>query len=196
MKVILVNDGSSQDISEGKEEIIKALGAECFWVEYAENKGKGYALREGVKHSQADCIMITDHDIPYTYGSMIEMYENLEFHPVVIGHRDEDYYKDLPFLRVKISHYLKTINSFILRLNTDDTQCGLKVFRKSVKPIFLKTETNRFLIDIEFLRRLKKAKIPALVLDVKSRENVEMSTLGIRTIFSELISYAKIFLKT
>ena len=112
--------------------------------------------------------------------------------PVVIGHRDEDYYKDLPWIRVKVSHYLKTINRFLLGLNTDDTQCGLKGFRKEIKPIFLKTKTQRFLIDIEFLKLLKQAEVDVQVLDVKSRANVEMSTLGFRTILSELFSYLKI----
>ena len=113
---------------------------------------------------------------------------------IVIGHRGENYYKDLPWIRTKVSHYLKTTNRFILGLNTDDTQCGLKVFDNSLKNLFLQTKTNRFLIDIEFLRRLRKAGKPVKVIDVKSRENVIMSSLSFRTIFSELWAYFKILL--
>jgi len=132
----------------------------------------------------------------HTYGSMKEMLQVLENEEaeVVIGHRNKDYYKDLPWVRIKVSHYLKTINRFILGLNTDDTQCGLKAFEKSAKGLFLQTKTNRFLIDIEFLKRLKKGNKKVEVIDVKSRENVLMSTLGFRTILSELWSYFKIII--
>lgn len=193
LSLILVNDGSSDSIASGIEKIHKAL-SEINYVNLSSNNGKGYALRAGVQQSNADLILYTDHDIPYTYGSMSEMLNLLaeENGKVVIGHRDEKYYEDLPWLRVKISHYLKTINRFLLGLNTDDTQCGLKAFHKSIKKVFLDTKTNRFLIDIEFLKRLKKAGITVSVIDVKSRENVIMSTLGLRTIMSELLSYIKI----
>ncbi len=140
--------------------------------------------------------MYTDHDLPYTYGSMENMLKvlNRESESIVIGHRGENYYKDLPWVRTKVSHYLKTTNRFILGLNTDDTQCGLKVFDSSLKQLFLETKTNRFLIDIEFLRRLKKAGKPVKVIDVKSRDDVIMSSLSFRTIFSELWAYLKILL--
>jgi len=195
IRLILVNDGSTIPITNEAAAILKKFHNSLI-VEYQQNKGKGHALRAGVEASTGDIILYTDHDIPYTYGSMIEMLNLLhnDIPEVVIGHRDENYYKDLPWIRVKISHYLKTINRFILGLNTDDTQCGLKGFRKSVRHIFLETKTNRFLIDIEFLKRLKKASVKVQVIDVKSRENVIMSTLGISTIISELYSYAKIVL--
>lgn len=160
--------------------------------------GKGYALRQGVMTSTADYIIYTDHDFPYTSSSMRDFLEllHIQDHQVVVGHRDAAYYEDLPWFRVKVSHYLKTINTFILGLNTDDTQCGLKGFQGSIKEIFLKTKTNRFLIDIEFLRLLRKADLPVTVFDVHSRDNVIMSTLGFRTIFSELWAYAKIVFLT
>ncbi len=193
MQLIIVNDGSTLDLRQGFSKIKTAI-PQFQHVSYKQNRGKGYALRQGVKASESEFLIYTDHDFPYTYGSMGEIADLMinDQLPVVIGHRDEDYYKDLPWIRVKVSHYLKTINRFLLGLNTDDTQCGLKGFRKEIKPIFLKTKTQRFLIDIEFLKLLKQAEVPVQVLDVKSRANVEMSTLGFRTILSELFSYLKI----
>lgn len=192
-----MNDGSSLDLSEGAKKI-KAAIPNAQWLSYEENQGKGFALRTGVKASNADYLLYTDHDLPYTADSMLEFVELMhgEGTEIIIGHRDETYYQDLPWFRVKLSHYLKTINTFILRLGTDDTQCGLKGFNKSIKPIFLETKTNRFLIDIEFLRLLKRKSKEVIILDVKSRDNVKMSTLGLRTIFSELWAYFKIIITT
>ncbi len=195
--LIVVNDGSIIDLDEDKSILISSI-PNLTYLDYTENRGKGYALRKGVSHSKSDFTIYTDYDVPYTYGSMEKILMTMvnQEKPVVIGHRDANYYKDLPWLRVKISHYLKTINRFILGLNTDDTQCGLKGFQGQVRDIFLQTKTNRFMIDIEFLRRLKRAKIPVTVLDVKSRDNVLMSPLKFRTIFSELWAYIKIFFTT
>lgn len=196
-QLIMVNDGSTLVLSEGVSKIKSAIPGSK-WISYADNQGKGYALRKGVEESQADYLIYTDHDLPYTTKSMRDFVEilHVQENEVIIGHRDETYYQDLPWFRVKLSHYLKTINTFILGLSTDDTQCGLKGFRQSVKPIFMKTKTKRFLIDIEFLRRLKRADKDVIVYDVKSRENVEMSTLGVRTILSELWAYMKIVVTT
>lgn len=168
-------------------------------MSYKENKGKGYALKHGVQQSKSDYLLYTDHDFPYTYGSMVELIELLtsdEDRKVVIGHRGKQYYKNKPLLRIKVSHYLKTLNRFILQLNTDDTQCGLKAFRKSIKPVFLEAKTNRFLIDIEFLRRLRRKKIIVHVVDVKVRDNIIMSNVGFKTILHELFSYIRILLTT
>ncbi len=195
--LIIVDDGSNKDLNVDKAKL-KAAISNLDYLRYKKNKGKGFALRKGVAHGQSDYTIYTDHDFPYTYGSMEEVLNSLSKHnsKVVIGHRDAKYYNDLPWFRVKVSHYLKTINRFILGLNTDDTQCGLKGFNIKAKKIFLETKTNRFMIDIEFLRRLKRAKIPVTVLDVKSRENVQMSTLKFRTLFSELWAYTKILFTT
>lgn len=193
----MVNDGSQNDLSAGQKSINQELPS-SIWLQYDQNKGKGHALRTGVKNSTADYIIYTDHDFPYTSHSMRNFLEllHVQDYKVVVGHRDEKYYEKLPWLRVKVSHYLKTINTFILGLNTDDTQCGLKGFQSSIKGIFLKTKTNRFLIDIEFLRLLKRAEKPVTVFDVDSRDNVIMSTLGFRTILSELWAYVKIVFLT
>ena len=193
----MVNDGSTLELSTGRDAILGEF-AEARWISYDKNHGKGHALREGVRASEGDYILYTDHDFPYQTLYLRNFLEilHIQHHQVVTGHRGPKYYQGLPWIRVKVSHYLKTINTFILGLNTDDTQCGLKAFHKDVKPIFLETRTDRFLIDIEFLRRLKNAGISNTVFDVESRDDVEMSTLGFKTILSELWAYAKIIYQT
>ncbi len=189
----MVNDGSSYNIKQGKEAILKAV-TNAEWLTYKENRGKGFALRKGISKSQGDIILYTDHDFPYSYGTMVSAIRLIsdEHQAVVIGHRDADYYKEQPILRIKISHYLKTINRLILGITLDDTQCGLKVFSSEIKPIFLETFTNRFLIDVEFLRRLSKKKIPIVVLPVKIRPGVVLSKISFRTMFREMYSYLQI----
>jgi len=191
--LIIVDDGTSENLENDFQYISDAISKATI-ISYRDNKGKGAALRMGIIHGKSDYTLYTDHDFPYAIESMQEVISLLitRYASVVIGHRDKSYYQELPWIRVKISHYLKTINRFLLGLTTDDTQCGLKGFDRAAKDTFLKTKTNRFLIDIEFLKKVKKAGHSMQVIDVKSRPGVKMSRVKLRTLMWELWSYFRI----
>ena len=194
-QLIMVNDGSTMDLEPGWTNIHKNIPT-AIWKSYTENQGKGYALREGVKLSEGDLIMYTDYDFPYTYGSMVLMIEKLIHNEVdaVLGVRDQSYYKHISGRRKWISHNLKKVNRLLFRLPTDDTQCGLKAFNKKTKNIFLDTHTNRYLIDVEFLKKLVKNKMTVDTQNVKLRDNVVLSKIGNLRLIKELFNYLKIML--
>ena len=76
--LILVNDGSSNNISEDSVSTIQSFIKERFtYVSYPENRGKGYALRMGMQKSKAPYTIYTDIDFPYTLKSMLDMIEAL-----------------------------------------------------------------------------------------------------------------------
>ena len=191
----MVNDGSSFDLEEGRANIQKVF-PEAKWISYAENHGKGYALRKGVEKCDADIIMYTDYDFPYTYGSMTHLIEKLidTKADAVIGVRDQSYYEHISGRRKWISQNLKKVNRLLFNLPTDDTQCGLKAFTKSAKDIFLKTDTNRYLIDVEFLKKLVKNKSTIETQNVKLRDNVELSKISNLRLLKEFFNYLKIML--
>lgn len=192
-RLILIDDGTEWDISKGKQVISDTI-PEATWIVNQKNKSKGHALREGVRRSQGDIIMYTDHDFPYTYGTMQSMVEKIieEDLDVVIGIRDESYYDHISGPRKWISSYLKSLNNKFLRLPTSDTQCGLKVFRSNVKELFLATTTNRYLIDVEFLLKLDRNSIKLGLYTVKLRENVKLSKIANLRLLSELWTYIKL----
>jgi glycosyltransferase involved in cell wall biosynthesis len=192
-RLIIVNDGSSASLEEGAV-YIKAEIAEAEWISYEVNRGKGYALREGVKASQGDIIMYTDYDFPYTYGSMVDMIDKLESTNTiaVVGKRDDSYYAHISPRRRRISQYLKKVNRVLFSLPTDDTQCGLKAFTKESKELFLSTKTDRYLIDVEFLKLLAKKNAKVEVQMVKLRDNVVLSKISNMRLVKEMINYMKI----
>jgi len=193
--LIMVNDGS-EDSLEDEAQIVLNQIKDSKWISYQENHGKGYALREGVKHSNADIIMYTDYDFPYTYGSMVAMLEKLmiEGTDAVVGNRDNSYYSHISTRRKRISQYLRNVNKILFRLPTDDTQCGLKAFKSSKKELFLSTKTNRYLIDVEFLKKLARSNSKVDIQLVKLRDNVVLSKISNLRLLKELYNYIVIML--
>jgi glycosyltransferase involved in cell wall biosynthesis len=192
--LIIVNDGSTKL----DEEIIERLQAaipELQWIAYRENQGKGYALRQGVSDAGGDFILYTDIDWPYTEESMIRLIRRLmEGAEVVIGIRDEAYYKHLPSARRLISKWLRTFNAWFLRLRANDTQAGLKGFRKHIIPIFLSTTINRYLFDLEFIYLLsKQKKLKMESLPIQLREGITFSRMNKRILLQEGWNFLKIW---
>lgn len=194
-KLIMVNDGSSSDLEPGRQNIQKVF-ADSVWITYDENQGKGYALRKGVEACDADIIMYTDYDFPYTYGSMVSLIEKLVSTnaDAVLGVRDQSYYEHISGRRKWISQNLKKVNRLLFNLPTNDTQCGLKAFTSDAKETFLKTTTNRYLIDVEFLKKLVKNKSKIETQNVKLRDNVELSKISNLRLIKEFINYMKIMI--
>ena len=156
-QLIIVNDGSSKMDEAASVEKLKNNLPNLKWISYGVNKGKGYALRKGVQASNADFIIYTDIDWPYTEQSMLGLFNELTNKAdAVIGVREESYYMHLPPARRRIFSFLKKMNARFFKLKVHDTQAGLKGFRKNVKHIFLSTSINRYLFDLEFIHLLSK----------------------------------------
>ena len=193
--LIMVNDGSDFSLEDDAQIVLDNIKGSK-WISYDQNQGKGYALREGVKKSNADFIMYTDYDFPYTYGSMISMVEKLlvDGTDAVVGNRDNSYYNHISSRRKRISQYLRSVNRVLFRLPTDDTQCGLKAFKASKKDLFLSTKTNRYLIDVEFLKKLARSNSKVDIQLVKLRDNVVLSKISNLRLLKELYNYIVIML--
>lgn len=197
MGLILINDGSSKIIDEESVEKIKNAISDFRYVNYPQNKGKGHALRQGVEASDADLVLYTDIDWPYTEESMLHVIDELmkDAH-AVIGVRDDSYYDQLPQGRRRISKWLRKINASLLRLKVDDTQAGLKAFRKNVKDIFLRTTINRYLFDLEFIYLLsKKPDVVVTGIPISLREGITFSKMNRKILWQEARNFLKIWVK-
>jgi glycosyltransferase involved in cell wall biosynthesis len=138
------------------------------YIQYEHNCGKGFALREGVKKANSEYCIFTDVDFPYAEQSVREIFNMLRSGDcdVAVGIKSKNYYKNVPWLRVRISRLLRWLVSVFLKMPITDTQCGLKGFNEKGKAVFLKTTVNRYLFDLEFLYLITKQKGVA----VKSKE--------------------------
>jgi glycosyltransferase involved in cell wall biosynthesis len=193
-ELIIVNDGSSYDISKDLDNICQNF-KNTHVISYQENKGKGYAIREGMKKTTGDLIVYTDIDFPYTNESFINICEGLKDSDLTIGTRGENYYKNIPSHRALISKLLKFLVKTSLRIPTNDTQGGLKGIKSSSKAIFLETETNRYLFDLEFVCLAAKNKLQIKLIPVILCENTTVRRVSIKIVSKELINLFKIYIK-
>ena len=193
--LIVVNDGSSQNTTELNFNTLRENISSVIVVSYAENQGKGHALREGVKMSEADFYLVTDADFPYNMESMKRIVETLlEKGGIAAGNRDTGYYAHVPLFRRMISKVLRWTLRNLLRQPISDSQCGLKGFDNAGKKIFLETTINRFLFDLEFLM-LAKDRVEVTPVPVELREGVVFSKVGMKILATEGRNFIQLLLK-
>ncbi len=152
-EILFCDDGSS----DGCGDLVRALELPCVQViGEDQNRGKGYAVRQGMLKANGDLLMFTDADLAYgteVIGRFADYYENHceEEKPyVLLGSRnlDKDGYAEYTWIRRVMSKmYL-----CLLRLpnGLSDSQCGCKAFSAmAAKEIFSRCKVDGFAFDLE-----------------------------------------------
>lgn len=198
-ELIVVNDGSTLDIPDRDIQLLRENIGSFRYISYVQNKGKGYAIRRGMMEAQGDILIFTDIDFPYTDESLVDIYEALSSHTadVAFGVKDASYYKEVPALRKVISRGLQWMVRAFLSLPVTDTQCGLKGFNRKVLPLFLKTETDRYLFDLEFLRNCYRSKEGYRMkpIPVRLNEGVNFRNMNYKILIPETMNFIRLSLK-
>jgi len=150
-EVIVVSDGSIDDTA------INARGAGAYVIELAQNIGKGGAMLEGVKHSQAEIILFLDADlIGLTPEHVLSLLK-----PVIIGEAK------------------MTIGIFEQgRIATDIAQIvapylsGQRAMHRFLLNQISNAEISRFGIEMVLTSHVKKNKIPVKEVYLKDMTHV------------------------
>lgn len=194
IQIILVNDGSVKNINSDQINFLSKNIPAFKYISYAENKGKGFALRTGIESSTAQHCIYIDIDFPYTIDSIINLYALLKNDiDVVVGSRGENYYNNVPQVRIFISKLLRSFNRAFLAMKIYDTQCGLKGFNEKGKAIFLQTTINRYLFDLEFVYLCSNnKKINITPVNVILKEGVIFSKMNINILRQEGWAFIKL----
>ena len=166
---------------------------EVRFLTYKINKGKGHALRHGVRHAVADTILTVDFDFPYQKESAGEMIKLLrEGNDVIIGKRSKEYFTQIPFKRKVISKVFSSVATFFLGLPLKDTQSGMKGFNKKGKEVFLETTINRFLVDTEFVLRAWKKDLLMKIIEIQPKPYLSFTNFGMKVIKTESRNFLKL----
>ncbi|HOW26934.1 MAG TPA: glycosyltransferase [Elusimicrobiota bacterium] len=155
-EIIVVNDGSIDQTSRRVRDFVQK-GGPVRLVEYETNRGKGYAIHQGILHaSESRFILFMDAD----YSTSIEQlakfipYFSGDVH-VMIGTRTPHHLVDKtrPLLRRYSSGiFIWLCNNLLLLNPVVDLTCGFKCFEaSSAKKLFGKMTIMGWVFDVEIL---------------------------------------------
>lgn len=156
LEIVVVDDGSG----DGTGDAAEAAGADRV-VRYADNRGKGAAVREGVRVARGRTVAFTDADLAYAPRQLLPMLAEVESgYDVVVGNRhdtDSETVVGASALRSFGSRLVNMATSILLLGNYRDTQCGCKAFRRDVaRAVFDAGRIDGFAFDIEILHLVER----------------------------------------
>ncbi len=163
---------------------------------YGTNRGKGYALREGVRLAHSPHVLTMDFDFPYHKENIAELIAQLQggFFDIVVGRRSPAYFSQVPWQRKLISKLFSRLNRSLLRLPLCDAQSGIKGFNLNGREQFLQTTIDRFLVDTEFVMRSSRQGLFIKTIDIELRPGILFSSFGLPVLMTELRNFVQLLL--
>ncbi len=189
-ELVFVCDGSTDGSAEQIKTWSKDRGNVRF-VDYAPNRGKGYAVRQGLLTATAPHRIFTDIDLAYPFGDIRQVAWQLRAgHEAVIGsrtHPDSTLELSPSALRYAMrrqqqSQVFGTLVRTLLPLTQRDTQAGLKGFSaRIVNTIAPKLHCDGFGFDCELLTACVRHGVPVTEVPVHVRCDADGSTTSFRS---------------
>lgn len=200
-EIIVVDDGSS----DGTTETARSVFADHPQIDsrvvtYSPNRGKGYAVRVGLKESRAHIALFSDADLSTPIEEMEKLVRPIQLgeYDVTFGSRALD--RSLigthqPWRREQGGKLMNLIIRAMSGLPFSDTQCGFKAFNMvKFRPLLDVMTIDRFGFDVEFLFVAKYHGLRLKEIPVRWN-NVEGSKVSVfrdtRRMFAELMQVRK-----
>jgi dolichyl-phosphate beta-glucosyltransferase len=177
-ELIVVDDGSADDTATIAENVLAEFPSIASQVvRYEANRGKGFAVRTGLKAASAEIAVFSDADFSSPIEEMPKLVEPIRRgeYDVTFGSRALD--RSLigthqPWTREQGGRVVNLIIRTMSGLDFADTQCGFKAFNMvKFGPLLDLMQIDRFGFDVEFLfvaqhNGLRLAEIPVRWNDV------------------------------
>ncbi len=150
-EIVVVDDGSD----DGTAGAARAAGADVV-VELGVNRGKGAAVRAGMRAASGEVVAFTDADLAYAPRQLVGLLEEVERGAdMVVGdrrHPDSVTVTEASGLRRAGSLVVGLLRGMLRLGRGRDTQCGLKAFSRRASGAVLEASVmDRFSFDVEVL---------------------------------------------
>jgi dolichyl-phosphate beta-glucosyltransferase len=158
-QVIFVNDGSQDKSKKTIQSQIARLKNKPFsisLVSYRDNRGKGYAIREGLRASRADYSLFMDSDMSTPLSELSKFVKPInQSVDLVIGTRKNGHstvIKHQPFVREFLGKCFTRLTKIVLGIYGTDFTCGFKALSKQAREVYLLNgKINRWGYDVELI---------------------------------------------
>jgi glycosyltransferase involved in cell wall biosynthesis len=192
-EVIVVVDGDAETYEAAqrlRSDWVSVLG-------YGANRGKGFALRCGMKAARGEVVTFIDSDMevgPEEIGRMTRLLDLYDADIVVGSKRHPMSVVEYPTLRRIQSWVYQVLLRMLFRIKVRDTQTGLKVMRREVAVRVLQVAlVKRFAFDLELVvlsRHFGYRRIIEAPVTINYKFS---STTNLRAVFRVLWDTAAIF---
>jgi dolichyl-phosphate beta-glucosyltransferase len=155
-EIIVVDDGSTDHTKQILTHYYSEI-TDFKIISYQINRGKGYALRQGVLASKGEIVLLTDADLSTPIEELSHMLHLISSgeYDVVIGSRalkTSMIIKKQPWWRQGMGKVFNRFVKLIVLNDFHDTQCGFKIFSgKTARSLFKEARIDRFAYDVEIL---------------------------------------------
>ena len=169
-KIVVVDDGSGPEYKP----IFNMIPKACTVLTHEVNKGKGTALKTGLKYIQdtykdKEYVVVTiDGDGQHTYADAMKVAQKAEKNPncLILGSRN---FKETDQKKSKFGNF---VARSLMRLSTGnniyDTQTGLRAFTNRNVENLLEIEGKRYEYETNMILYLSREKIPIIEVPIKT----------------------------
>ena len=164
-EIIVVDDGSTDNTADVAESVEMPPNITLNVIRSDENRGKGYAVRTGIKSTRGDYVMFADSGNCVPFEDALRGLDMLQNDECEIAHgsrkmtgthilKAQNLYRRIcsRFFHWLMLHFMAIPARFT------DTQCGFKIYRGEIgRNLYAQCVTNGFMFDIETIIRAGKS---------------------------------------
>lgn len=172
MLSIIIPCKNEPDIVEMMELTERACpNSEIIVASDRDGRGKGWALRQGLKHAKGEFVCFIDGDLDIHPAWIPELFYCLQACDIVVGRKEVG-----GILSRRLITACSRVFIGVLFGLWFDTQTGVKLFRRSALPTW---EDDSFAFDLEILSKAKRAgaRITEVPVDVHIRKGMPAKSI-------------------
>ncbi len=205
-EIIIVDDGSCDKTYEAAQTVKVPEEIELRVIRYEHHRGKGFAVRAGIKMSLGKNVMFADSGCCVPFNNVLTALAMLKNGDCVIAHGSRKLEQSkihVPQVRYRkiYSKLFRWLIVIVMKIPSEytDTQCGFKIYQGDLaRKLYSECITDGFMFDIEIILRALKQRLRIKEFPVEWTADLDSrlpQTLRLKHMFTELKAIKRILSK-